>query len=56
VADIAMCKGDGCPLKETCYRYKARANEFYQSYFAIVPFNKDGTCDHYWKMIGPERN
>lgn len=44
--DIAMCSGDGCPLKEKCYRFTAKPSE-YQSYFADPPI-KDGKCDHYW--------
>lgn len=52
MADIAKCKGDGCPLKENCYRHQAKSNEFWQSYFAIVPYDeKRGTCDHYWRMF-----
>ena len=31
MADIAMCKGDRCTMKETCYRYKAKVNEYGQS-------------------------
>ena len=45
--DITMCKGDGCPVKETCYRYTAKPNEYRQSYFVEVPY-KDDVCDHFW--------
>jgi len=48
MADITMCEGKDCPLKETCFRFTAEHNEFYQAYFIIVPF-KDGKCEHYWK-------
>jgi hypothetical protein len=47
--DISMCKGTDCPLKETCYRYKATPSEFMQAYFTIPPIKNDGTCDYYWK-------
>jgi hypothetical protein len=46
MADITKCKGEGCPLKESCYRFTAEASE-YQSYFLTPPF--DGkTCEMYW--------
>ena len=55
MADITMCIGekDGkdCPLKETCYRYKAKPNEFWQSYFMEPPYNElEEKCYHYWKI------
>lgn len=37
MADITMCFGMGCPLKEQCYRYTAKADE-YQSYFVGLPY------------------
>ena len=46
--DITMCKGEGCPLKETCYRFTAEADEYRQSYFVTPPV-KDGECNHYWE-------
>lgn len=49
--DITMCKGDGCPMRETCYRYKAKANDCWQSWFANVPYDEEsGKCDHYWLL------
>ncbi len=32
MADITMCVGTGCPLRETCYRYMAEPNEYRQSF------------------------
>ncbi len=47
--DMSMCKGTDCPLKDTCYRYKAIASEFRQSYFFDLPYNKEEEkCDYYW--------
>lgn len=46
--DIAMCNGTNCPLKETCYRFKAKPCE-YQTYFMTPPL-EDGKCEYYWKM------
>ena len=47
--DISMCKGNECPLKETCYRYKANPDH-YQSYFVDIPLKEDGTCDHFMEI------
>jgi hypothetical protein len=47
MSDITMCLGTDCPYKETCYRYTAKPNEYYQSYFTEAPI-KDGKCDMYW--------
>ena len=46
--DITMCLGIDCPIKETCYRYKAKPYE-YQSYFVDAPI-KDNKCEHYWEV------
>jgi hypothetical protein len=46
MADITKCKGEGCPIKESCYRFTTEASER-QSYFSTPPF--DGkTCEMYW--------
>ena len=46
MADITKCKGEGCPIKESCYRFTVEASEL-QSYFFTPPF--DGkTCEMYW--------
>jgi hypothetical protein len=47
--DITMCSGTGCPIKSTCYRYRAKPSEYGQSYFMGVPI-KDGKCEYYWKL------
>ena len=48
MSDITMCKGVDCPLKESCYRYKTKANPYRQSYFIETPYNKEtNACDHY---------
>ena len=51
MADITMCGGGDCPLKDTCYRYKAEPNEFRQAYFFGEPFVEEDdsvTCEYYW--------
>ena len=45
--DIAMCKGDGCPKQQMCYRYTAKSSD-YQSFFTTPPIKEDGTCEYYW--------
>ena len=56
--DITMCTGrdkitkEPCPLKDSCYRFKATPSEFRQSYFTESPFiiEPDGTsCKYFWK-------
>jgi len=47
MADITKCKGTDCPLKENCYRFTAKSNDVYQSYFVDPPI-KDGKCDMFW--------
>jgi len=51
MADITMCPGTNCPVKEKCYRFTATANEYGQSYFFEPPFeivDNAFTCDMYW--------
>jgi hypothetical protein len=48
MADISMCLGKKCKIKETCYRYRAEADKFWQSYSEFDP-GKDGkSCLDYW--------
>lgn len=49
MVDICMCSGEGCPLKESCYRYKAKPSEYLQSYFGDIPYDFDKeNCEYYW--------
>lgn len=48
--DITMCEGKTCPLKDHCYRHKAKASE-YQSYFIKEPYkikNNKFKCNYLW--------
>ena len=55
MADITMCKGKGCTMKETCYRFKANACEYYQAYFTESPHDNkvdddnNTICQYYWE-------
>ena len=46
MADISMCEGNGCEVKNTCYRFTAKPSE-YQSYFTPTPIENEG-CEYYW--------
>lgn len=46
MADITMCNGDECNVKNSCYRYTATPNPFRQSYFNGIPI-VDDKCNHY---------
>ena len=55
MADIAMCKGIDCPMKDDCYRHTAPEADTYQSWFMEVPIKKkevDGEikyeCEYFW--------
>lgn len=50
MTDITKCRGDGCPIKDNCYRYTAPSSEM-QSYFIEIPFEiKDEIfeCNMFW--------
>ena len=50
MADISKCKGTDCPIRDSCYRYKAESNPFRQSYIAITPYDfKLESCEYYWE-------
>lgn len=48
MTDITKCIGEGCDLKETCYRFTS-ATGMYQSFFFEVPI-RNGKCDYYWSQ------
>lgn len=48
MADIAMCLGGECPVKENCWRHMAPASRW-QSYLSTPPFDEDG-CEYFWDM------
>lgn len=57
--DISMCKNTHCPLKETCYRFKATPSEYSQSYSDFAPrITKEGkeVCEYYWDMSNFKKN
>lgn len=51
MSDITKCGGFECPMKESCRRFTAPANEFRQAYFLDPPYhiNEGGfSCEMYW--------
>lgn len=48
MADITMCSGEDCPMKERCYKFTAHKNNWRQSFFLNPPIKEDKTCDHFW--------
>lgn len=47
MADITMCRDETCKKRERCYRFTARINELYQSYYGMSP--RDGKrCNYFW--------
>lgn len=47
--DICQCSGEGCPMKDRCWRYLTPADK-YQSYFVEVPIDTHGKCKYYWEV------
>lgn len=45
--DITMCVGEGCPLKEECFRYTAKPSEYRQSYFDGTPNYSRLRCEYF---------
>ncbi len=54
MADITMCMGGKCPRKDKCWRYKAPRDEYWQSFFHEVPYEKYCECSHYWPIGGDD--
>ena len=44
--DITMCTGEGCPIKNHCYRHIATPSD-YQSYFMESPWDGE-KCESLW--------
>jgi len=47
--DITMCKGEGCSAREKCYRYRAKPDAMWQSWFSKTP-GVDETCEDFYRM------
>jgi hypothetical protein len=52
MTDISKCTGDGCPIKESCKRFRVPAAEHRQTFFTIPPYNHDEKkCDYFWQWL-----
>lgn len=50
--DISMCEGGSCPLKEECYRYRAKPN-YHQTYLVDIPYDPvSGKCEAFSSIVG----
>ena len=47
MADISMCRGEGCERRENCYRFTAPPSSYRQAYMRPDPKN----CEHYWPVV-----
>lgn len=49
--DITMCQNHNCPLKMRCYRYTAKPDPHWQSYFMVNPLKVEkgiAKCEYFW--------
>ena len=49
MADITVCKGDGCRARNHCYRFTASPSDYRQSWFVQTP-GSNKKCDYYYEM------
>jgi hypothetical protein len=47
MTDITKCTNEDCLLKEKCYRWTAKDDQYDQSYGYFAP-DKDGECRDFW--------
>lgn len=51
MADITMCEGKDCPLKEKCRRFTDTPTPKRQSWFTISPWKENNgviKCEFFW--------
>ena len=46
--DISLCRNTNCPLRNNCYRFTAKPDEFRQAYGSFTYDYETKSCDHYW--------
>jgi hypothetical protein len=54
--DITMCTGNGCPKRDSCYRFTVRPSRYAQSYFVTPPVKPDGGCKYFWPETEKKEN
>lgn len=50
MADITMCKGEYCELRENCKRYTSQPSEYRQAWFSKQPNVDSYYCDMFWGL------
>lgn len=50
MSDITKCTGEGCELKDNCYRYTAPSSELWQSWSNFFDYIDEQGCQYYWKV------
>jgi hypothetical protein len=50
MADISMCPGTNCDVKENCYRYLATPDDYRQAWFGMMPYPPGEECVYYWPV------
>jgi len=50
--DITMCQDKECNLKLKCYRYTAKPNPYYQSYFTDKVKIDRNVCEYFMNNKG----
>jgi hypothetical protein len=53
-ADITLCFGEGCPMREKCLRFLTPPDEDAQSFFVNTPWANDG-CNFFWRAKEKEK-
>ena len=52
MAVITKCLGRNCPRKDTCYRYTAKSDEYWQSWSDFYQLEE---CTFYWENESEEK-
>lgn len=55
MADISMCQNVKCKDRDSCYRFTATPNPYWQSYILLPSKNKN-ECEFYWDNKKPYAN
>jgi hypothetical protein len=48
--DIAMCKDNLCPIRERCFRFRAKPSEPFQWYDRNLRYGEKTGCNKYWEI------
>lgn len=47
--DITKCPGDGCAIKNSCYRYVSESDD-YQTWFDPTPAEEENNCEYFYPI------